>query len=262
MTDSNPYAAPSAQLNQPVVARGNYTPGGRAVDAGQGVEWLKAGFRMFFAQPLNWLIGLAAMFGVIIVMSLIPFVNLLVGLINPIFMAGFFNAGERQSTTGKLDIGDFFRGFREKTKELIIVGAIAAGAIILVVIVVGMAFGGSVMLGMLMGRSSDGAASGFGAAAGLTMVLGMLFMVAIMIPLIMALYFAPALVLLAGVQPVQALKDSFNACLKNIVPFLVYSLVVFVAMIAGSIPLGLGLFVVIPALMASYYPAYKSIFES
>jgi hypothetical protein len=44
------------------------------------------------------------------------------------------------------------------------------------------------------------------------------------LPIVMAIWFAPALVVFNAMQPVDALKASFHACLKNTLVFLVYGL--------------------------------------
>jgi len=59
---------------------------------------------------------------------------------------------------------------------------------------------------------------------------------------------------------VAAIKQSFGACLKNIVPFLIYGVVAFVLSIVATIPFGLGWLVLGPVLAASVYTAYQDIF--
>ena len=75
-----------------------------------------------------------------------------------------------------------------------------------------------------------------------------------------ALWFAPALVVLRGAAPVAAIKESFSACLKNFVPFLIYGIVLLVLGIVAAIPLGLGWLVLGPVVIASVYVAYRDIF--
>ncbi len=62
--------------------------------------------------------------------------------------------------------------------------------------------------------------------------------------------------------PVEAMKASFAACLKNTVPFLVYGALYLVAAIVASIPFGLGWIVLVPVLMLTMYVSYKDIFGS
>jgi uncharacterized membrane protein len=80
------------------------------------------------------------------------------------------------------------------------------------------------------------------------------------VPLLMAVWFAPALVIFHDLGPTQAMKDSFTGCLRNIVPFLLYSVIWLVLSIIASIPLGLGWLVLGPMTAASIYTAYRDIY--
>jgi uncharacterized membrane protein len=80
------------------------------------------------------------------------------------------------------------------------------------------------------------------------------------VPLYMALWFAPCLILFNDAQPVQALSQSFRACLKNIIPFLVYGVLLTIIFVVAAIPFGLGLLVAVPILIASVYTAYRDTF--
>jgi uncharacterized membrane protein len=74
------------------------------------------------------------------------------------------------------------------------------------------------------------------------------------------MWFAPALVFFNNMSPVEALKASFNACLKNTLPFLVYGLMVMVLLFFAALPVGLGFLVLIPVLAGSIYVSYRDIF--
>lgn len=76
----------------------------------------------------------------------------------------------------------------------------------------------------------------------------------------MALWFAPALVVFRGTAPLDALRASFSASLKNIVPFVVYGVIYIVASVVASIPFGLGWLVLAPLAMISVYCAYEDVF--
>ena len=89
--------------------------------------------------------------------------------------------------------------------------------------------------------------------------LGLVAMVLI-VPLAMALWFAPALVIFHEVAPFEAMKASFLVSIKNFVPFLIYGLVYIVLAIVATIPLGLGWLVPIPVMMASMYAGYRDMF--
>ena len=91
-------------------------------------------------------------------------------------------------------------------------------------------------------------------------ILIVLVALALMLPLFMAIWFAPALVVFHDVQPIAAMKMSFQGALKNIVPFLVYGIVGFGLAIVAVIPLGLGMLVWAPLLWASIYTSYRDIY--
>jgi len=91
-------------------------------------------------------------------------------------------------------------------------------------------------------------------------VFAMLVGLALFMLVAMALWFAPTLVALRGVAPVDAMRQSFAASLKNIVPFLLWGLIYIVASIVASIPLGLGWLVLWPVLMLTMYVSYKDVF--
>ena len=56
------------------------------------------------------------------------------------------------------------------------------------------------------------------------------------------------------------MKASFSACLKNIVPFLVYGVMLFILAVVAMIPFGLGMLVLVPVIIASVYAAYRDVF--
>jgi uncharacterized membrane protein len=91
-------------------------------------------------------------------------------------------------------------------------------------------------------------------------MLAMLVMVALGFVVAMAFWYAPALVVFRDVAPVDALKASFAASLKNIVAFLLYGIIYIVAAIVASIPFGLGWIVLIPVVMLSIYVSYKDVY--
>jgi len=78
----------------------------------------------------------------------------------------------------------------------------------------------------------------------------------------MVIWFATALVVFRNVAPVEALKASFAASLKNAVPFLAYGVLYLVAAIVASIPFGLGWILLVPVLMLTMYVSYKDVFAS
>jgi uncharacterized membrane protein len=92
-------------------------------------------------------------------------------------------------------------------------------------------------------------------------MIGLLLFLLLYFPLIMAVWFAPALVVLQGAEPWDAMKLSFMGCVRNILPLLIYSIVWCILAIVASIPIMLGWLVFGPVTVASIYASYCDIFE-
>ena len=154
----------------------------------------------------------------------------------------------------KLEITDLFIGFKQNSGNLVSVGVLYMVGMLCILMVGVVLGGGSMAGGLVMGR-----AAGAGVALG-GMLLAMFVSLALTVPLFMGVWFAPALVLFNNMHPVDAIKASFNACLKNVVPFLVFWVITLVLIFFAALPVGLGFLVLIPVLAGSVYASYRDIF--
>jgi uncharacterized membrane protein len=111
----------------------------------------------------------------------------------------------------------------------------------------------------MMEMSQGGDPSQFAMFGG-SIAIAVLLVMALIIPLVMAYYFAPALVVFHNISPFRAMALSFQGCLRNMVPFLVYGIVMLVLAIIASIPLMLGWLALGPVVLASTFAAYRQIF--
>ena len=233
----------------------NYVTGGRGVEAGRGWDWIAAGWELFKKQAGMWIAVVLVAFVIFFVLALIPVVgSLATFVLSPVFAAGVL-VGSRAVEEGRgLEIGHLFAGFREKLAPLATVGAIYLGAAVAIALVVGLATGASIFA--MMSGGGEAATP----AAALTVILALLIMLALLLPVVMAVWFAPALVMFHDKGAVDAMKESFSGCLRNIVPFLVYGVVMLVFGVIAAIPLGLGWLVLGPVLCTSFYTSYKDIY--
>jgi uncharacterized membrane protein len=83
---------------------------------------------------------------------------------------------------------------------------------------------------------------------------------ALLLPVMMAAWFAPALVVFQQQGVIESMKTSFSGCLKNIVPFLIYGVAMLVLAVPATLPIGLGWLVLGPILSATVYTSYRDIF--
>ncbi len=256
-TETNPYAAPKAPVADAVTAaRGDFVPGGRARPAGRGWAWIAEGWALFKRQPGTW-IGLAVVFGLIfIALAMIPLLGSLAAVVlAPVFGAGLVIGSRTIDEGGSLEIAHLFAGFRERFGTLASAGLIYLGASVAIALLVGLVTGAGIW--GLVGGGAD-PASIFGASA--TVLLAFLVMMALMLPVMMAIWFAPPLVVFHELGAGEAMKQSFVACLRNIVPFLVYGVILLLLSVLASLPFALGWLVLGPVMAGSLYTAYRDIF--
>ena len=233
---TNPYTAPTANVSDPASAtHGNYVAGGQAVAAGRGWDWITAGWDLFKRQAGMWIALVLVAFVIFLVLAFIPLLgNFLTTFLSIFFGAGVLIGCRAIEDGGELEIGHLFAGFREKLAPLAAVAGIYLGATVAIVVVVMLVAGVSVF-----GAFSGGADASF---AG--MMTGLL----------------AALVVFQDKGAVEAMKESFSGCLRNILPFLVYGAIGLVLSILASIPLMLGWLALGPVFAGSMYASYKDIY--
>jgi uncharacterized membrane protein len=257
MSEMNPYQPPESRAAGAAAAAGDFIAGGRALDAGCGWEWIASGFALFKKQPGAWILILIVLLVCLILISLVPLLGWIANMLLLQVFAGGIMLGCRALDSGaSLKVGHAFAGFKQNTSDLVVLGVLALVAGVIVLIPALLIMGGGSFMAMMQG---GGDAAGF-AALGLTFVLAMLVVLALSIPIYMALWFAPALIVFHGLKPVEAMKTSFFACLKNIIPFLLYGVILLVLSFIAAIPFGLGFLVLMPVIAASIYTAYRDIF--
>jgi uncharacterized membrane protein len=231
-------------------------PQARAVDAGRGLAWWTEAWPLFTKYAGMWIVLGLAMLVIFIVLAFIPFLGgIASALLGPVFVGGWLLAARKAEAGSAPEIGDLFQGFKDKFVPLIVLGAVLLGLVIVVTLVVGMLGFGAVMG---MGSAADSAAGAAAAMSAGFVSLLVLLLFALLIGLMF--WYAPALVVFRNVPPVDALKASFSAGLKNIVPFLLYGVIYIVASVIASIPFGLGWIVLMPVLMLTMYVSYKDLF--
>ena len=244
------------------------TPSPRSVASGRGADWWAEAWRLFTPSAGIWILILIVLFVLNFVLALVPVLGHIAGqLLWPVFAGGLMLGCRAVDRGERLTFEHLFAGFGARFGPLLIVGAIYLGAILAIVLVVfglTLVFFGATIVGSLWHLQSithplliGSMLSGF---VGAIMVAALIFLL-LYLPLLMAVWFAPAVIVLRGVEPLQAMRLSFDGCLRNVVPFLIYGLIGLLLAIVASIPLMLGWLVLGPMTIASVYTGYCDIFE-
>jgi hypothetical protein len=259
----DPYAPPQAALTSELPEGAFHEPIG--VSTGRGIGWIGEGWTLFKAAPTTWVLMTLVFIILSIVLSFVPLLgSFAIYIAYPVFTGSFMLCAHHVMHDEEIPVGDLFSGFKERMGPLFGVGGIYLAGTIGIVVIVGIF--AAMVLGAnaaFLGQFSEGSSinSGAGAAMATSMVIVVLISLLAFFPLMMAIWFAPALIILHEELAVsQALKLSFMGCLRNILPFLVYGIVLFILIIVAMIPIGLGLLVVVPTAYCSVYASYRDIY--
>lgn len=250
------YAAPSnAGLRFDVPAA--------SLPAGQGVSWIGEGWNIFKAAPGMWIVALLIWLGIQIVLSLIPILGSLASLLlGPSFAVGLLAFAHGISVHEKADLGNLFAGFKDRLGALVIL-ALLYFVLVLAVLIVGGVLAFLLLGGAALTSASENSEQLLAtilSGGGLPFLLLMAVVFSLIVLVIMAYMYAPALVFFANQSAGDAMKQSFSACLRNWLPILVFGLLAIVMAIVGALPFGLGLLIVLPVLFAANYASFKGMF--
>ena len=249
-------------------------------DARNGIVWLRRAYAMFRAAPLRWLLLLFSYYLLIGLLELGPLQavgQFVAPLLKPVFAVGFLAAAWSQERGIAPRFEHLFRGFRSNLLALVPLGAAFLVGITLALIATALVDDGRLMA-LISGAekpTEEALASG-------PVQLAMLFGAVCAVPSLLALWFAPALVVFNDAGAVRALGTSLRAAIANWRPIGVYCLAVIVlglvlpilaisiAHLFGDAVAGLvALFVVVPylftfvaALHISDYVSYRDVFHA
>lgn len=228
------------------------------VASGRGWEWIAGGFRIFRKQPLTWIALVVVMAVIWFAAVMLPVIGALaINLVSPVFLAGLMLACRSTDQDDEPEIAQLFAAFKTHANPLITVGGIyLVGNIVAVAVMFGVA--GGTAMEALLGKSSGDIEAMRSALRGL--LTGVAIGMAVFLPVLMAVWFAPLLIVFHDMTPLAAMQTSLAACWRNTLPFLVYGVFGFLLLVLASIPLMLGLIVLLPVLVCSIYASYKDIF--
>ncbi len=142
---------------------------------------------------------------------------------------------------------------------MIMLGLLPMAMLLILVVFFGAAIF-SMLMGVLLAPKTGGISGAFSAGS---VVFGLLLLIPIGLLLYAALFFAIPRVMLDGVNWIEAIKSSLNACLTNVVPMILFLVILMVASVLAAVfTFGLGMFLIAPVLIAAMYCAYAEVYGS
>ena len=191
--------------------------------ARRGIHWLKDAYAMLSLARLPWLVLLLFYYLLLGLVDFIPFLGQIAApILKPVFAVGFLAAAWSQERGGTPRLKQLFEGFRSNLWALLPLGVVLLVGITVAVLGTSLVDGGR-LLDALAGKAKlDEALLGDDQVEA-----AMLFAVFCAVPVMLALWFAPALVVFQDCSALQALGTSLRAALANWKPIGVYGLLVF-----------------------------------
>lgn len=237
------------------MAPARFTGDSREVDPGACFDWLRQGWATFLVNPGVWIGSTLLLLIILMAISIVPlFGQIAAHLLVPLFGAGMIKLCRRISEGDEPEIADLFAGFRHNAGQLVMVGVFFAAGIFGIAFIAFLLISGGVLGGAITGK-----VAGFGIALSGIMLAGLLVMV-LSVPVIMATWFAPALVFFHDMPPLDAMKASFAAGAKNLLPMVIFGVFLVVALFFAMLPLGMGLLLLLPVFSGAVYASYRDIF--
>lgn len=227
----------------------------REVEAGACFDWLQQGWAMFLVNPGVWIGSTVLLLVMLMAISIVPFFGQIAAhLLVPLFGAGMFQICRQLASGGEEQIADLFVGFRRSAGPLVMVGVFFAASVFGLAFLAFLLISGGVLGGVITGR-----VAGFGITFGGIMLAALLVLV-LSVPIIMATWFAPVLVLFHDMKPAAAMRASFDAGAKNWLAMVIFGTFLVVALFFAMLPLGLGLLLLLPVFSGAVYASYRDIF--
>ena len=224
---------------------------GRRVEAGEAFAWLQQGWALFLDAPLFWLPTMCVLLLVVMTLMFVPAGKLAVSLLAPMIAAMMLEASRCLVFGGRVTFSVCVVRLSGRVFRLLQVGALMTLVLSAVItLVFGAYYVGYVrqaeQQGLLVGLIGLGCA--------------LLLLVILCVPLLMATWFAPALVVFNDMGALSAIKASFEASRRNVPALAVLALAVFVLAILALLPGGLGLPVLCPVVAGAAYVSYRDVF--
>jgi len=257
----NPYEAPSAAVSDyqpPDAGVAGFSLDPQARPAGQGWDWFRQGWGLFSQAPGLWIGIYLVLMGIMFGVALFPIVGTIAqNLLFPILGAGVMVGCDALRRGQPLEFAHLFAGFSRNSGQLVVLGVLYSVGVLVVLLI---AFVPTI--GLIGGLALFGAGDPevLINSIGMPILIGILLWVALLLPLVMAIWFAPALVILHDLPAIEAMRASFFGCLRNWLPFLVYSLVGLGLAVLATLPLLLGWLVLMPWMATSNYCAFREIY--
>lgn len=183
--------------------------------AAYGVAWLRRAFAMFGRHRLPWMLLFCGYFATLFVVNLIPLVgSFAVFVIKPVLAVGMLAAAWNQERGGTPTMRELFHGFRSNLWALLAIGVFFVIGIALAVQASALVDGGK-LRDLTSGHAALTEEQARETFSDPRLQLAMLFSALLAVPVLLATWWAPALVVFQDAGAGAALAASLRAAVAN-----------------------------------------------
>jgi len=255
MNEQNPYTPPNSDvINEQDNLEFRLTAP-RSVGIGAGFSWLGEGFSYFKSSAGGWILTLIVGFLVAVGLGLIPVLGQIASmLLTYVWMGGIMMGLKAQDEGKPFEVNYLFAGFKHNFGALVLLSVVTT---IISVAIMGVAMG-PIYFKLLTGANDPEVINQMATFEGFWGPL--LLAMVLMIPLMLATIYAPALIAINDMPVLKAMQTSFMGGLKNFFTLLIFAIVAYLLLFLSMLPLLLGLFITVPMMFGAIYAGYKEIF--
>ena len=248
--------------NQRKISITGVVPYYRKVKANNGSIWLTQASQLFMQSKAVWT-GISAF---IMFISIIP----LSAIFMPLIVGGLMIGCSQISPSTPIKFDHLFSGLKNNSRELIILSIIYGALAIIASLVthyltLSLGYDMSKLIPSDLNTQNPNDVMNWMQSIDqqkflITFLLNLLILLALMIPIFMAFWFAPALIVDRKMKSLDALSLSFKACKENTMAFFIYGLVAFGYLMAFFFFIGLSLIIVPPLSFIAFILGYLAAF--
>jgi len=248
----------------------------QTLPAAAGWRWIVAGLAIFRRNPLTFSMLVVTYWFTVIFLNVLPLIGAVAAsLVIPGLSVGLMQAARNLERSQPIGLQTLYGGLKENIRTLIGLGALYLCCTLGILGASTLADGGDLLRYMLASSRAERAA-----VEDADFLLPSLVVMIMLVPLLMAYWFAPVLAAWHRLPLGKSLFFSFVACWINWRPFLAYSiglllfagvipgillgllLILFpgaASLIAGLVMVPIAL-IIAPVIFASFYASYRDIF--
>lgn len=250
----NPYQAPKSEIVESTTGTLDLVEP-KKLPMGIATSWLGRSFDLFKQNWLMWIVAAVIYMFILMFAQFLPIIGAVLQVVLPPVFIGGLMIGAREAELGKpFELSYLFEGFKEHGGKLALLGVIILLMFFAAMLPIAFTAGTAVFSIILQGGDASSLGGNMGAIS-----IGALISIVLMILVSFGYWLAPALIVFNDLSPFEAFKTSFKASIKNIMPIIVYGIILCILGVLSIFTLFLAWLVILPLVIITNYFAYKDI---